>query len=284
VGVTNGVFDLAANPGVVVTTFTQQQIANGEVQFVHNGSGAPPIFTPYVSDGTSNVGPAAANIIFLAAGIGTLAPTLGGGGGTVVTPPTLLLASSAAPTALPTTTLATFFRPGGSGDGPEGDAVTFIEARPVPATLVVTDRVATPDSLIPPARVQADVIETTPLRANVEIEPIRAEMQAIPPRHGLDLDEEERQRIDVVLNSVRITGLALSVGAVWWAARAAGLVASLLASSPAGGTWIRWVCSGATRKKKRCGTSPPKHRTRRTTSTAQHGCWTGNPADDPRER
>jgi hypothetical protein len=37
----------------------------------------------------------------------------------------------------------------------------------------------------------------------------------------------------VVLNSVRITGLALSVGAVWWAARAAGLVASLLASSPA---------------------------------------------------
>jgi hypothetical protein len=35
------------------------------------------------------------------------------------------------------------------------------------------------------------------------------------------------------MNSVRLTGLALSVGAVWWAARAAGLVASLLASSPA---------------------------------------------------
>jgi hypothetical protein len=58
-------------------------------------------------------------------------------------------------------------------------------------------------------------------------------MQAIPTRHGLDLSEEERQRIEVVLNSVRITGLALSVGAVWWAARAAGLVASLLASTPA---------------------------------------------------
>jgi hypothetical protein len=58
-------------------------------------------------------------------------------------------------------------------------------------------------------------------------------MQAIPTRGGLDLSEEERQRIEVVLNSVRITGLALSVGAVWWAARAAGLVASLLASSPA---------------------------------------------------
>jgi hypothetical protein len=35
------------------------------------------------------------------------------------------------------------------------------------------------------------------------------------------------------MNSVRITGMALSVGAIWWAARAAGLVASLLASSPA---------------------------------------------------
>jgi len=37
----------------------------------------------------------------------------------------------------------------------------------------------------------------------------------------------------VVMSSVKITGLAFSVGAVWWAARAAGLMASLLASSPA---------------------------------------------------
>ena len=58
-------------------------------------------------------------------------------------------------------------------------------------------------------------------------------MQVLPTRHNLDLDDEERTRIEVVLNSVRITGLAFSVGAVWWAARAAGLVASLLASSPA---------------------------------------------------
>ena len=95
----------------------------------------------------------------------------------------------------------------------------------------MTDRVATPESLIPTDRVQGDVIATAPMRA--EIEPIRAEMQVIPTRHELDLSEEERQRIEVVLNSVRITGLALSVGAVWWAARAAGLVASLLASTPA---------------------------------------------------
>jgi hypothetical protein len=110
--------------------------------------------------------------------------------------------------------------------------VRFVEIRPVPATLTLTERVATPESsLISSARALGDAIETTPMRA--EIEPIRAEMQAILTRDPLDLSEEERQRIEVVLNSVRITGLALSVGAVWWAARAAGLVASLLASSPA---------------------------------------------------
>jgi hypothetical protein len=50
---------------------------------------------------------------------------------------------------------------------------------------------------------------------------------------GLDLDDEERQRIEVVLNSIRVTGFALSVGAVWWTARAVGLVASLLSATPA---------------------------------------------------
>jgi hypothetical protein len=36
-----------------------------------------------------------------------------------------------------------------------------------------------------------------------------------------------------VLNSIRVTGFALSVGAVWWTARAVGLVASLLTVTPA---------------------------------------------------
>ena len=35
------------------------------------------------------------------------------------------------------------------------------------------------------------------------------------------------------ISSVKVTGLAYSVGAAWWAARAAGPGASLLASSPA---------------------------------------------------
>jgi hypothetical protein len=57
-------------------------------------------------------------------------------------------------------------------------------------------------------------------------------MRVLPIGRGED-DVDERARVEVVLNSIRMTGLALSVGAVWWAARAAGLMASLLASSPA---------------------------------------------------
>ena len=45
--------------------------------------------------------------------------------------------------------------------------------------------------------------------------------------------DEASQSFDVALDSARITGMALSVGAVWWAARAGGLLASLLASTPA---------------------------------------------------
>jgi len=59
-------------------------------------------------------------------------------------------------------------------------------------------------------------------------------MQVLPiGQKGLDLDEEDRQRIEVVLNSIRLTGFALSVGAVWWTARAVGLVANLLSPTPA---------------------------------------------------
>lgn len=39
--------------------------------------------------------------------------------------------------------------------------------------------------------------------------------------------------VRVVLQAIELTGVALSVGAVWWATRAGALVASLLVSVPA---------------------------------------------------
>jgi hypothetical protein len=44
---------------------------------------------------------------------------------------------------------------------------------------------------------------------------------------------EERRHVEVVVNSIRVSGMLLSVGAVWWATRAGSLVTSMLASVPA---------------------------------------------------
>jgi hypothetical protein len=89
------------------------------------------------------------------------------------------------------------------------------------------------ETQIPSVRAQSDSLETQPARTEIEVEPIRAEMQILPTSHAFDPEDEEKHRIEVIMGSVKITGLALSVGAVWWAMRAAGLIASLLASAPA---------------------------------------------------
>ena len=104
-------------------------------------------------------------------------------------------------------------------------------------------------------------------------------------KETLDLEEEERQRIEVVSKyPIRITGPALSVGAVWWAGRAAELVATLLTITPA---W-RHMCSppvlGCDEIEKRNATrSTQKTTTARTRSTAPHGCsGSASPAPDGR--
>jgi hypothetical protein len=238
--VTNGHFALAANPGAAVTSFTQAQIVAGQVVFVHSGD--TPSFTITVFDGAAAVGPQAANIVFNGGGGTTTPPpgTGGGSGGTTVTPPEL--PSSPAPTVSPNALPGEggFLGGAGRGGGDDGGsgAVFAQEAAVVAPTqqgVTRTDRVGGPEVTAPPVRMQAEGIDTTALRSDIEVEPVRAEMQVLPTRGGLDLadDDPERQQIEIVMNSVRITGMALSVGAIWWAARAAGLVASLLASSPA---------------------------------------------------
>lgn len=50
----------------------------------------------------------------------------------------------------------------------------------------------------------------------------------------ISLPEPDGDRlIKLDLDSIRMTSLALSVGAIWWATRATGLIASLLSSLPA---------------------------------------------------
>ena len=63
-GVTGGQFELVASPGVAITTFSQQQITDGDVQFVHDGGEAAPSYSVTVSDGALTDGPLAATITF----------------------------------------------------------------------------------------------------------------------------------------------------------------------------------------------------------------------------
>jgi hypothetical protein len=48
-----------------------------------------------------------------------------------------------------------------------------------------------------------------------------------------DHNPSEHDQIKVIMDSVRMGGIALSVGVVWWASRVTGLIGSLLASMPA---------------------------------------------------
>jgi hypothetical protein len=241
VGATNGRFELVSAPGVAITSFTQAQILAGEVRFVHDGSNAPPAITVYVTDGVTNAGPFAMNVSFSASGTTITPPGTGGSGNGGSTPVTTL----APPTVQvqphdPQDGGAFAFLRAPTGQaadgGDDGDVAEVVPpVTTVPAGILLREKVGVPVMGMPTMRADSEAIDTKPLRSEIEVEPVRAEMQVLPMRRETfdNPDDEERQTIEVVMSSVRITGLAFSVGAVWWAARAAGLVASLLASSPA---------------------------------------------------
>ncbi|MBI4756151.1 MAG: tandem-95 repeat protein, partial [Betaproteobacteria bacterium] len=63
-GVSGGRFELVASPGVAVTSFTQDDVLNARVRFVHDGGEAAPAWSATVSDGLLADGPRAAAIGF----------------------------------------------------------------------------------------------------------------------------------------------------------------------------------------------------------------------------
>jgi hypothetical protein len=233
-GITHGRFELVSAPGVAVAAFTQQQILNGEVRFVHDGSSLAPAFSIQVTDGAAGVGPYAANITFNVGGfIPPPPPPTGGGGGTTTVTPPVTPTPPAPPSGAPgggtgQGGLRSPTSPGSGGEVEDVGPVVVTQAAPGALAKILA---AQSETL--PIRAQSEVLEAMPSRTQIEVEPIRAEMQVLPSNHEFAQDDEERRRIEVIMGTVKITGLALSVGAVWWAARAAGLIASLLASAPA---------------------------------------------------
>ncbi len=52
-GLANGRFELITNPGVAITSFTQEQVNNGQIQFVHTVSNSLPAYSISASDGVN---------------------------------------------------------------------------------------------------------------------------------------------------------------------------------------------------------------------------------------
>jgi len=221
-GATNGQFERAAAPGVPVTSFTQAQLASGAVRFVHSNLGFGPSFSIFVTDGAAIAGPGVSVVSFRAPGgeppapakqqEPALAPVEAGSD---------VLATGRRGIPEPTASdfVRTPFAPSGTA------AVTFAEA-PAETAIVLAQPVRAAALLDLRASgapgdgfVEADRIPTGLPKMNFAIDTVR--------------HDEAPHSFDVAFDSARITGMALSVGAVWWAARAGGLMASLLASTPA---------------------------------------------------
>ncbi len=67
-GVTHGQFETTSNPGISLVNFTQQQVAGGVIQFVHDGTLVPPGYNITVrSTGIAWTGPLSAQINFIGA-------------------------------------------------------------------------------------------------------------------------------------------------------------------------------------------------------------------------
>lgn len=81
--VAHGQFELVSDPGVAITTFTQQQVTLGQVAFAHDGSEFPPAYSVSASDGTNpDTAPSAASISFT--NVADESPTIGGTPATAV--------------------------------------------------------------------------------------------------------------------------------------------------------------------------------------------------------
>ena len=238
--VVNGHFELLSGPGVPVTTFSQAAITAGQVRFVDTNSATAPAFDVTVSDGTLSVGPTGATIFFSMAA----AP----GGGPVIAPPPVV-----APMPTPNPVLASP-PPAPPSSNPAQPTLTKIATlsggRPMVAEAVTDElpdsggetssflRVAklpranhNPAPLLKPADLMLVVEGTDPhyveFGPNTQVD--WSAQTAFPANHH----GSEHDRIEVVMESVRMGGIALSVGVVWWASRVTGLIGSLLASMPA---------------------------------------------------
>jgi VCBS repeat-containing protein len=218
---TNGNFELASAPGTAITSFTQAAVAAGQVRFVHTNAGFGPSFSIFVSDGALIAGPGVAVVSFRAPG--------------AETPESKHEAPAAPRIVAEGTVIAT-----GGGGLAQPAATEFLRgplaASPAPAVTFAEAPAEAPVVLVRPGRAGGMLEQRGgggPSAGFVEAERIATGLPKVDFMIPAVRHDDGLHEIDLAFGSARITGMALSVGAVWWAARAGGLLASLLASTPA---------------------------------------------------
>jgi hypothetical protein len=257
VAVSHGYIDYASRPGQAIGGFSFAELVNGEVRFVHDGSGAAPSFEVAVSDGRQSSGPAKALLTFQVTQIAT--PD-------TPTPPAVKPA-----TPDPGAPAAPGNDAGGAPAGADeegrddGDAAlaqdqatlaqpprrvnqdAALLALPVNAPgffSELRDSALYGDSARPAPGTTGDTFAAGPIL----LDALRLQLsQIVVPLgdaggagdylgRGMTLSDQPggaEERFGVLLDGVKIAGLAFSVGAVWWAVRIGGLMASLFATAPA---------------------------------------------------
>ena len=105
-GVTHGHFELVSQPGIALANFTQPQLLNGTVRFVHDGSMIAPSYNITVrSAGIAWTGPAPANITFISPN-STSVSTSTSKSSTSVSTPTPFVSQTVTPSTAQTSTPA----------------------------------------------------------------------------------------------------------------------------------------------------------------------------------
>jgi len=239
-GVTNGQFELTSAPGTAITSFTQADVAAGLVVFVHAGNNLAPAYVIQASDGTLLSAPSAASISFTTSNSGLTA-------GDAPTGDTTDLGE------ITTTSSAGSGSTGSNLSGPTGLSGTtgvargqetfeeIAEPAPAPAPVVSVDtRQAAAKAEPPKVTTETMTVQSSsPVIASAHQDFVPHFTQSRPHEIKVELGkvalaEAPREHfIQLDLNSIRMTSFALSIGAIWWATRATGLLASLLSSLPA---------------------------------------------------
>jgi hypothetical protein len=252
--VTAGQFEFVAGVGVPITQFTQAQVAQGDVRFVYTSVAQIPSFDVTAFDGSARS--ASISVVASVTGAPTTVPAPS------TTPPTESTEQARPPAEVTLDASPASSSTAGQARAPSRDRIpapgsqdvalaldgmqsTFGPASTSPARTEQQAKVThTPQELLAKSFFDLDLrIADDAYLTRVAYLPITDLLQSsaqylhagssdTQAQGSTDTESHQEQAVTVTVQVAQATGVALSVGAVWWALRAGGLVASLLGTLP----------------------------------------------------